>query len=308
MYTFQGLYELYQTMTRDTSAPNLVQGKLMINATHKLILGQYNFSFAESTFTKTTAAGQQTYDWGVEVRKPTSIQVTVGSITYTLKEVKNKDVFNRMNYLGTGFTSNIPTHFHIRNGQALIYPTPAASGNTITFYFSKMVKDMTAADYTAGTITTLANGGTAVTGAGTSWTSAMIGRYIKITSNGFWYRITAVGGATSLTIGKPYEGTAISGGSEAYTIGELPVVPEEYQDLLWYRPVGLYWKSKGTRELIAQGNTFFTGDNKRPGLFESQLEELKKAYSSPTTDTFYSEGDAYIVDPNYDPRAIEITQ
>lgn len=66
--------------------------------------------------------------------------------------------------------------------------------------------------YNTGTAS-FTNGSTTVTGTGTSWTSAMVGQWIRCFETatgqtdylGRWYKITAVASATSLTISQPYE-------------------------------------------------------------------------------------------------------
>lgn len=63
--------------------------------------------------------------------------------------------------------------------------------------------------YSTGTVS-VSNNGTAVTGSGTTWTgNVTAGQYIML--GGLWYPITVVGGNTSITIGVPYAGKALSG-------------------------------------------------------------------------------------------------
>lgn len=57
--------------------------------------------------------------------------------------------------------------------------------------------------YTTGTATAT-QGSATITGVGTTWTAAMVGRYIRIASDYTYYLITAVGGVTSLTIEVAY--------------------------------------------------------------------------------------------------------
>lgn len=79
----------------------------------------------------------------------------------------------------------------------------------------------TVEDYTTGTITTLANGGTAVTFSGTALDATFIGRFLRVGESATRdYEIIAVGGATGCTIKDPYEGTAISAGSETFRISK----------------------------------------------------------------------------------------
>ena len=66
--------------------------------------------------------------------------------------------------------------------------------------------------YTTGTIA-VTNGGTTVTGTGTSWTTAMIGQYIFLSD--YWYLIDNVSTTTSLTIVDAYFGSDLSGNGYA---------------------------------------------------------------------------------------------
>ncbi len=111
---------------------------------------------------------------------------------------------------------------------------------------------MSIADYTAGSIVSIANGGTALVGTGTVWTADMIGRYIQITNttaanggDGFWYQIGGWTDATHITLTKPYEGTSISAGTAVYIIGQCAVIPEAYDIAVIYRSSALYWQDKG---------------------------------------------------------------
>jgi hypothetical protein len=70
------------------------------------------------------------------------------------------------------------------------------------------------AGYSAGTVT-VANGSSAVTGAGTAWISPMAGGWIQI--QGIYCTIAAVTGAAALTLTAPFSGAGGSG--LAYAIG-----------------------------------------------------------------------------------------
>lgn len=72
----------------------------------------------------------------------------------------------------------------------------------------------TLAPYTAGTVT-LSNGSNAVTGAGTTFTTAMTGRAFRVTGRSEIYEFTQTG-ATAATLDRPYEGP--DGAALAYTI------------------------------------------------------------------------------------------
>jgi len=66
--------------------------------------------------------------------------------------------------------------------------------------------------YETGTVAVTKDSRT-VTGTGTSWTSAMVGRYFNCSANEDWYKIIAVASTTSLTLDKPYLEETLTGQS-----------------------------------------------------------------------------------------------
>lgn len=126
---------------------------------------------------------------------------------------------------------------------------------TATFTNSSTSVTWTEATTSASTATITVNesgGGSIVTGSGTTFTASMVGRYINITDttaanggDGFWYEIGGYINATTISLVKPYEGTAISAGSATYTIGQCSVIPEAYDVAVVYRSTALYWDNQG---------------------------------------------------------------
>jgi hypothetical protein len=149
-------------------------------------------------------------------------------------------------------TQDVPYFTYVEGRTFKIQPVPSTTGNLITLRGRLNTKELTIADYTAGSIVSVANGGTAVVGSGTTWTADMVGRYIQITEttaanggDGFWYEIGAWTSATAITLTKPYEGTAIAAGTAAYTIGQVSAIPEAYDVGICYRSAALYWQNQG---------------------------------------------------------------
>ncbi len=73
----------------------------------------------------------------------------------------------------------------------------------------------TIAPYTTGTVTAT-NGSATITGSGTTFTSAMVGRKIKVGSDNAYYRIKTFTSATSIDLEANYQGTTAS--AQTYTI------------------------------------------------------------------------------------------
>lgn len=68
----------------------------------------------------------------------------------------------------------------------------------------------TIAPYTTGTVTAT-TASTTLTGSGTTFTSAMVGRKVRVSSDNAYYRIAAFVSTTELTLEVPYQGTTASG-------------------------------------------------------------------------------------------------
>ena len=138
--------------------------------------------------------------------------------------------------------SDFLTNVFVRPGlhKFEVFPTFATASLTMTMIYSSFTKDLSAADYTTGTVA-ITNGGTAVTGSGTTFTAAMVGRWLKPTTDGNWYKISAYTSATSITLLMPYQGTTVT--TDTFVIGELPRTPEGTHELavdyaLWLHFLG----------------------------------------------------------------------
>ena len=211
--------------------------------------------FLEATKTMTTVANQETYQIPNGFRKLTDLYIYDGAgastdTIYAPRMVFDPQLWKRIlqSHLGT---QQVPYFTYVENTTFKIQPIPSTTGNLMVLRGRLQTRDLSIADYTTGTITSISNGGTAIVGSGTTWTADMVGRYIQITNttaanggDGFWYQIGAFTDATHITLTKPYEGTTISGGTAAYTIGQCSVIPEAYDIGIVYRATALYWQNQ----------------------------------------------------------------
>ena len=234
--TFQELYDRYTDFTKDDSAANVARGKALINALDEEVLTDRDWFFLEKEGTTDTVASQQSYRLPPDYDRFKNLKVTVGSIAYTPTEVLTFEEWNALNQ--TTVTSDIPARFFIFDDYFRLYPTPSSDGNTITLTYTASHQEMTAADYTTGTITGT-QGSRAVVGAGTTFTSAMEGRWLKI--NGRWHQIYEVTDTTNLTLYK----ASLEDAAEDTHIGEMSPIPGAFHDLLWKGPVYTYFNMKG---------------------------------------------------------------
>lgn len=248
--SFQSLYQKYQQDTADATAANTAAGKARINDTYKELMAAHDWYFAEKTFSFTTAANDYTYDLPFDFGRIVGVTILISGTTYTLTEVPSHDEWQKIQRYRTTYTSNIPELYHITGDQVEIYPVPSNNGDADcgTFYYIKRVVDMQYDDYTTSTIT-LTNASTVVTGSGTTFTAAMVGRFIKGNLDARYYELSTFTSTTVMGLKKSFQGT--TAGSLAYTISELPLIPEDYHQLLWLQPVATYWQLKKEPALAA---------------------------------------------------------
>lgn len=284
--------------------------------------------FLESTSDMYTVASQETYQIPNKYRKLIDLWIysdsnasgaTSRSTVYSPEMVFDPVKWKQILQYRFG-TQDVPYFTYVERTTFKIQPIPSTSGRKITLRGRLLTKDLTIADYTTGTITTVpytttftaivasgattatlsstwglatgsyliafsnnetrpvtltngsaavtwttaltsaatasitvnaANGGSLIVASGTAFTADMVDRYIQITEttaanggDGFWYQIGYYYSATQIGLYKPYEGTAISAGSAAFTIGQCSVIPEAYDIGICYRSAAIYWQNQ----------------------------------------------------------------
>jgi len=212
--------------------------------------------FLEATKDMATVASQPSYQIPNGFRKIIDLQVysestdAASATIYAPEMIFDPTKWKLVQQMKLG-TSDVPYFAYVENQKYYLNPTPATTGLLIRLRGRLQTRDLLFADYTTGTITSIANGGTAVVGSSTVWTADMVGRYIQITEttaanggDGFWYQIGAWTDATHITLLKPYEGTSIAAGTAAYTLGQCSVIPEAYDIGIVYRATALYWDNQ----------------------------------------------------------------
>ncbi len=61
-----------------------------------------------------------------------------------------------------------------------------------------------------------------------------------------WYQITKVDTTTGITLYQPYQGITVSAAvAGTYTIGQMPLLMEDFQDMILYKPLILYFSTIG---------------------------------------------------------------
>lgn len=255
------------SLSQNTSTTNLELFDQMINDSQRYLLQKYFFNEASTTIP--TVANQQFYNLPYNFSQLKDITITQGTLKWTPKEIFTREDWDRLNPFP--YYSDIPNNFFIWNGQIGIFPIPATTANTITFNYKIRVPDLTFTNWITGTATmTNASATVALVNA-----TGLLANYLpsagsvlnlnlwfKATApNGDnnWYKISSIESDASLTLLNAYQGTTQNGCN--YTIGQMPLLLEDYHDLLVYRPLMIYFstivdnpnKKKEFEELYAEG-------------------------------------------------------
>ena len=247
--SYTGARNHFGNLVNASDTTTLALADTLMNLRRRVILSARPWWFLEKAFTLTTLASTQFYALPGQVdRLLSDPYITVSSTRYKPKECVSRAEWDRINE--TSYTSDVPEWWILYANQVGFWPTPASASNTITLNAKQKVVDLSVADYTTGTIVSVAAAGTAIVGSSTSWTAGMIGKYIKITAGNaanlgddIWYLISAVTDTTHLTIANAYGGAAIATGSANYTIGQLSILPEAYDELPLFMALQVYYTS-----------------------------------------------------------------
>lgn len=240
MFSWSEQQTQYQDLINDESAPALTFGKVNMRLGQSILESSINRRNVEFTRTGTTSTSTNIVQLPDNFVRLSDFFVTVGNIEYHADPVFDRQLFNKLNLNSQSPVSDFLTDVFVSRNTLILQPRPS-SAQTWTMIYEGTSRPLVNDDYTTGTVTTLANGGTTVEFSGATLTSAMTNRFLRITSDGEWYEITSVTDSDTLVLRNPYQGVAISAGSEAFTIGEVPrtpapthIIPVYYAAWKWY--------------------------------------------------------------------------
>lgn len=242
MKSYTTLRNQFGTLTNNAATANLVLGDQLINDSLRYLTTKYFFNERSQVVPGGTVASQQAYDLPYNIKTIINVYISVGNIRYQLTECPTRQFWDSLNFVP--YTSDIPQYYYIFNKKINVFPTPASSANPITIQYKIRLRDLSQTDYATGTVT-LTGGSSVVTGSGTTFTADMVGRWIYATpptGDGNWYEIGTYTSGTVLGLVNQYQGLTASGITTL--IGEMPILPEDYQDLPIYRACSIYFTTR----------------------------------------------------------------
>jgi len=295
MLSYTGIQTQAQDLTQDYDSDSLTFLKTQINIGQRVLETKLGSFYTEETDTVSTTASTFSYKTPAEFIRLKEAYITNGTTQYLMRQVFDEEEWRIL--MSSNSSSDILTNIFVRRDSFEVYPTPATSSLTMTLIYEAGGKELLAADYATGTITTLANASKAVTASGSTFTTAMAGRYLKITNDGIWYKIATFGSTTTLTLDKSYEGLSIAAGSETFTIGQMPITPEATHHIPAYYAAFMYYL--GFKQDEAKAKTFRS-------LYEIEMKEAMRIYGNRYS-TKYIDGRRRMREPqnpNYPPSRI----
>ncbi len=293
MKTLSDLLTEHIDVTNDTSTANTARATRRMNQAQKMICGKKEYFWLKKDYTFLTQASVAAYQLPIRFRRVSSVRIRIGTLDYQINEIADPIIFDSLKGSnGSTYTSDYPRFYHVREDQILFDCNLSTAGNTVYIEGIARPKDMSLLDYATGTVS-VTSGSKTVTGSGTSWaaSNAKAGAWIIIDLEA--YQIAAVGGTTSITLIKSYEGVTASGLS--YKIGDAPIIPEEFQDILWM---------SSAKDFIGIKKV----DTKAYSIMKAEYLEIMNALesstNSATTENVWSRRKIYDNNPNDYPRDI----
>jgi len=236
-------------------------------------------ALTESATVDITTVGVQAYPIPAHVSKIKNNTITVGQLQYTPAPIQSIQEWTMLNALP--YTSDIPNYFYIYNNQVLFWPIPSTSGNVISFNYKGRVPDLSFADYSTGTLSSIAVGDNQISGSSTSWNTTagyplntdltFFNLFLRITppsGDGIWYPIQKFTSDTEVILASPIQNAPSATGS-SYTIGQMPLLQEDFHDMLVYGALKIYFSS-----IVKDANLF-----EQYNTLEAERLEMLKDYA-----------------------------
>ncbi len=276
MITWDDSQTICQNGAQDTSATALVIFKQMMNIGYKLCLSELGRSVTERTTVAdelVTEASVQEYFLPMDCLFPKSVRIYVGGQYLPVTECEDQEEWDLLNT--NAQTSDTPEKYFVKPNwgvggtKLLIFPTPATADNDIFVTFEVLDKDLSAAAYATGTVTFTHDDAT-ILGSGTTFTAAMVGRYIYCSQDGYWYKLVTFTDATHMEMERKFLGTTEA--SITTNIRELFGLPEEMQILPCYFALAFYYAMKKDA----------TQETKYWSLFNAGIEAGKRRWGTKT--------------------------
>lgn len=299
MRTYTNYLNDWQSLTQNTSSTNQTLGIRLINDQIRYLATKFYFNERSFTVPGGTVAQQQAYVLPPDFEQLENVTIQIGGYLWQGTMSASRKQWDALNLIP--YYNDYPQFVYIWNNQLLVWPIPASSSNVITINYKARVVDLSQADVMTGTVS-VTTATTAVTAAGGTPFASWMGQsgWMRIAhsttttaTNGDnkWYQISSVSTTTALALVNAYVGATVAAGS--YTIGDVPILPEDYQDIPLYWAVMTYYNSVNPKP-----DRFKLYDT----LYKERFTFLQEKYSSKDYTPVLTDMNTPVFNPNLFPR------
>jgi hypothetical protein len=214
----------------------------------------WNVPLPKAVTSSASALGVRDYPIPANISKITNGTVTVGELVFQPFPTQSRQEWDMINTIPYG--SDIPNYFFIYGGTMGIWPIPSTDYNPLTFNYKARVPDLSFQDYSTGNVTAMTQNSFQVTGSSTTWSSQfplnvdvsyfnLMLRVNPPNGDGMWYPISSFQSDTALTLALPVVNAPNITGSSTYTIGQMPLLQEDFHDTIIYGILMSYYTTIG---------------------------------------------------------------
>lgn len=301
MISWSDLQSQAQYLVGDTTASVLTALKRDMNTAIRDIRAKMGASYVmEEEYTVTAAVSTQYQPLPADFFKVKFVSWEQSDIKYTLEQVHNPVVWDRLNQ-ETANTGSPPTHFYIRHragrDELGLFPIPsvASDSNGLVIGYIMDPPDLSVDDSTI-TIGVTADDETITSSA--AFTQAMVDgkRWIRGTeaSGGDhnWYRMITFTSTSSVELERKYEGATDA--SVTATVAQIPLIPKNTDHLPTYFAAAHFFFRKRD----------FPKGREMMGLYLGGIRDAIAYWNQKSTQQVAKHGRRpfFRVDPNIPPR------
>lgn len=279
--TWTDIQNSTQRIARDNSPGTLEQLSTDYNTGYHLFNARLARYYTRKQQFTDIIASQSIYQTPVDCLRITGLTSLVGGTTSTsyswpLTEVSSEFQWREITSYRTA--NNWPAwYMSLGNDKLQIWPIPSQDvTNGFRLYYQPQDFDLSIEDVTSastGATVTVTNGDTLVTATSGVFNQNMRGLWFQLTgvTDLTFYEIVDVPTPETLILKSAFVG--YSGSTQAWRVGQISIIPQEYVDAPMYYSLGNYFSSKGNEPRA----TYYRQ------LFEKLQKDCDEDYSSSQT-------------------------
>lgn len=300
MLTFTDWKNMFIAQSGAATSGALTQAVRNMNTGYHMFNAKFSRYYSRKQQFTNVKAGQSIYQTPIDSIRilGMTVKTAPGSNNYSppIKEIRSEYEWRIIKTTPKYSSSWISYYFVLGNDEIEVWPVPSSDiAKGIRFYYQPQDFDLSIDDILSTSLSpaqtcSINNGDVTVTSTGATFTNQLPGLNFQLNgvTNLTWYEIVDAPTASTLTLKSAFVGNSGSGFN--FRIGQLSIIPNEYQDVPVEYALGMFFSSKGN-EARAQ---YHLGTPEKPGRFYSMIDDAIQEYSSSTEGSVITDDDNYI--------------